>query len=68
MIEKDYGSDNPLFDADGMRETERQMMMIATILGSVIIIVSVLIIVFFLFLLASYFRERRDVFRMVSVF
>lgn len=67
-IEKDYSKDNPIFDIEGIKEFEHKTESIAIIIGGIVNVVMGVMIVFLLFLLMSYFRERRDVFRMVSVF
>ena len=67
-LEKTYSKEKLRFDIDGIQKQQEQMTIIAVILSGLIGGVIILMLVFFLFLLAGYFRERRDVFRMISVF
>jgi len=67
-LEREYSKEKLRFDVDGIKKKQEQMSLIALGVSAIVGGITLLMVIFFLFLLAGYFRERRDVFRMISIF
>lgn len=67
-IEKDYNTYNPLFDADTIREFQSKILLLRQVFLGIFLFFAAILSVFFLLLLLAFFRERRDVFLMISIF
>lgn len=68
VIENAYSSYNPLFDADTIREFQSKILLLRQVFFGIFLFFAVILSVFFLLLLFAFFRERRDVFLMISIF
>lgn len=67
-IKKDYGKLNLVFDQDRIRDFQKKLALIALIVGTLGAWVVSIVLILFIFILTGYFRERREVFRMIWVF
>lgn len=68
MVQEKYGKYNPEFDIDSITKTQTKILFFRNIfLGISVFLVSIFGI-FFIVLLFSFFRERRDVFRVIYIF
>ncbi len=67
-IQKKYWKYNPKFDAQMILELNRQVDFMRNIFSAIAVIFSLVLSIFFVFLLFSFFRERRDVFRIIYIF
>lgn len=68
VIETTYRTYNPQFDADTIREFQSKISFLRQVFFGIFLFFAVILSVFFLLLLFAFFRERRDVFLMISVF
>jgi hypothetical protein len=68
MIRSRYGVYHPSFDLYRIHGREEQIGIIRDIFLGVALFFAIILFLFFILLLLSYFRERRDIFRLVSVF
>lgn len=68
QIESSYAHLNMVFEMDEIKETKRRISLIGTILFFIGMMMSSVFGMFFLLLLGGYFRERKDIFRMISLF
>ena len=67
-IRTKYGSYNIKLDRDSIKEFQHKISIIRSIFFGIAIFMAWIFVLFFLFLLFAFFRERRDIFRMVYIF
>ena len=68
MIAQQYRDYHPQFDADTIKKAQAKIYFLRSIFFGVSFFLASLFAIFFIFLLFSFFRERRDVFRMIYIF
>lgn len=68
IIRTKYSSYSIKLDRDSIKEFEKKVLLIRSIFVGIAVFMAGIFILFFLFLLFAFFRERRDVFRMVYIF
>jgi hypothetical protein len=68
LIRTRYGAYHPSFDLYRIHGREEQIGLIGEIFLWIAVFFSTVLLLFFTFLLLFYFRERRDIFRLVAVF
>ncbi len=67
-VEKKYSSYHPEFDIDSIKKTQEKIYFLRSIFFGISFFIASILGIFFIFLLFSFFRERRDVFRIVYIF
>lgn len=67
-VEKKYSSYHPEFDIDSIKKTQEKIYFLRSIFFGISFFIASILGIFFVFLLFSFFRERRDVFRIVYIF
>jgi hypothetical protein len=68
LIEQKYSAYNPEFDIDAMAKTQEKIYFFRNIFLGISLFFVTIFSIFFVILLFSFFRERRDVFRVVYIF
>ena len=68
MVATKYADYNPEFDSDSIAKFREQIFFLRNIFLGISLIISGILGIFFIILLFSFFRERRDVFRIVYIF
>lgn len=68
IIRSTYNQYNLRFDRDGFREFEQKINIIRNVYLGISLFLGGVLVIFFMFLVFSFFRERRDVFRIVYIF
>jgi hypothetical protein len=67
-IRKSYGDYTLTFDSDSQKKLQEKLRGVQYAIGGIVTVIVLIMLFFFFFLLSGYFRERRDVFRMISIF
>lgn len=68
IVEQKYGAYNPEFDIDAIAKTQAKIYFFRSIFLGISLFLGSIFGIFFIVLLFSFFRERRDVFRVIYIF
>ncbi len=67
-VEQQYRTYNPEFDADAIVKFQAKIYFLRNVFFGISFFIVSILGIFFIFLLFSFFRERRDVFRVIYIF
>lgn len=67
-VEEKYTAYHPEFDIDSIKKTQEKIFYLRSVFLGISFFIASILGIFFVFLLFSFFRERRDVFRIVYIF
>ena len=68
IVQEKYGAYNPEFDIDSIKKAQEKIYFLRNVFFGISFFMASILGIFFVFLLFSFFRERRDVFRIVYIF
>ena len=68
IVATKYAAYNPEFDVDSIAKAKEQIFFLRNVFLGISFVIATILGIFFVFLLFSFFRERRDVFRIVYIF
>jgi hypothetical protein len=68
IVEQQYRTYNPEFDADAIVKFQAKIYFLRNVFFGISFFIVSILGIFFIFLLFSFFRERRDVFRVIYIF